>query len=128
MAAFFFLSSSYRRINQVPTCYARHRAELKRVNWEEKQLRFEDIEMDCVLRCYNDTDSTKEFAEPAKLLLPSKEVQVTSPQPFVRRISDNSINEELKMPNSYIVVEITSNSANLQQKLIQLEKDLLFLL
>jgi hypothetical protein len=74
--------------------------------------------MDCVLRCYNDTDSTKEFAEPAKLLLPSKEVQVTSPQPFVRRISDNSINEELKMPNRYIVVEITSNSANLQQKLI----------
>ena len=46
------------------------RVELRRLNWKEKQLRFEDIEMDCVLRCYIDTESTIEFAEPAKIMLP----------------------------------------------------------
>jgi hypothetical protein len=105
------------------------RAALKSLNWDEKQLRFEDIQMDCVLRCYNDAKLTKEFAEPALILLPSKELIVTPPQLFERKISDNSIDEGYSLkPNRYIVVEITSNSDNLEQKLVQLEKDLLFLL
>jgi len=105
------------------------RTELKKLQWDENELRFEDIEMDCVLRCYNDMSSMKEFAEPAKILLPSKEVIVMPAKSFNTKISDDFIDEEqLQVPNSYIVVEISSNSANLEQKLYQLEKDLLFML
>jgi hypothetical protein len=104
------------------------RKRLSTLGWEEKQLNFEDIEMDYVLRCHNDSSTLKEFDEPAKILLPIKIMIVISPQPFTRKISDNSIHGELQEPNSYIVVEITAKSDNLELKMIQLEKDLLFLL
>jgi hypothetical protein len=111
-----------------PKLMENFRKQLLTLGWGEKQLKFEEIEIDCVLRCYVDLESLEGFDEPAKILLPIKKMNVVSPQAFTRKISDNSIDGELQKPNSYIVVEITASSANLEQKLIQLEKDLLLLL
>ena len=102
------------------------RTKLKAIGWTDIDTRFEDIEMDCVLRCYIDSGKSYEFAEPAKILLPKKlQHRESSLPPFTK--SDSEL-VEANSPNSYIVVEITSNSANLMQKMMQLEKDLLFLL
>ena len=104
------------------------RTKLKAIGWTDNDTRFEDIEMDCVLRCYIDSGKSYEFAEPAKILLPKKLQHHESPlPPFTKKIPDSEL-VEANSPNSYIVVEITSNSANLMQKMMQLEKDLLFLL
>jgi hypothetical protein len=46
------------------------RARLKMLKWKENLLKFEDIEIDCVLKCYFKEGCSREFAEPAKLLLP----------------------------------------------------------
>jgi hypothetical protein len=104
------------------------RKQLKSIGWADYDTRFEDIQMDCVLRCYIDTGKSCEFADPAKILRPGNEQNSESPVPaFTRKISDSEINEETT-PNSNIVVEFTANPANLVKKMMQLEKDLLFLL
>ena len=100
------------------------RARLKMLKWEEKLLKFEDIEIDCVLRCYI-KDEGWDFAEPAKLLLPKPMNQCGV---ITRKISENSIDGELETPNGYIVAEITSKSEKMVEKMAQLEKHLLFLL
>jgi len=101
------------------------RERLKTLQWEENLLKFEDIEIDCVLRCYIKEGCSWDFAEPAKLLLPKN---LNKCGVITRKISENSIDGELETPNGYIVVEITSKSEKLDEKLVQLEKHLLFLL
>jgi hypothetical protein len=110
-----------------PALMEKCRQILKSLKWEDKLTNFEEIEMDCVLRCHDLHPGVEEFADPAKILLPKKPFDATPP-PFAKKISDNSIDGELPEPNSYIVVEIGSNSKSLPQKLQQLEKDLRFLL
>jgi hypothetical protein len=95
------------------------------LKWKENLLKFEDIEIDCVLRCYFKEGCSREFAEPAKLLLPKI---LNQREVITRKISENSIDGELGSPNGYIVVEITSNPEKLDEKMVQLEKHLLFLL
>jgi hypothetical protein len=103
----------------------RCRSELKKLNWEAKYLRFETVEIDCVLHCYIDNSKEILFEEPAKRLLP----KVREPlPPLIRKISENSMDGELDIPNSYIIVETSSKSQNMVRKLFQLEKDLLLLL
>jgi hypothetical protein len=102
------------------------------LGWPAKKLTFEHIEMDAVFRCYIDNDKQKpEFAGPAKLLNPIKEHNKIeeSPASFTRKNSDNDIDEEgAQKSNSYVLVEITSDSSKLDEKLDQLEKDLQLML
>jgi hypothetical protein len=104
------------------------RSTLLAIGWEENQTKFESIEIDCVLRCHVENIANVEFSEPAKVLLFPKSNARNETVAFARKISDNSIDGELPTPNSYIVVEITSDSKKLLEKLYQLEKDLLILL
>ncbi len=77
------------------------RKQLKKLGWEEKLLKFENIEMDCVLRCHGDSETVQAFAEPAKILLPSQKLKFNSPQPFTKKISTDSIVDgELPTPSN----------------------------
>jgi hypothetical protein len=92
------------------------------LGWDEEQLKFESIEIDCLLRCYSPTQPP-EFASPAEILMPDKQYRQTSAKCFAKKLSDTEINEP-KEPNSYAIAEITSDSSHLDRKLTQLEKGL----
>jgi hypothetical protein len=111
-----------------PILMERCRSELRQLNWEETHLRFEKVEIDCVLRCYLDNSREILFEEPAKRLIPKTSPKSLPLPPLTQKISDDSVDGELDTPNSYIVVEISSKSQNMVRKLVQLEKDLLLLL
>ncbi len=45
------------------------RKQLRKLGWEEKAVKFDEVEMDCVLRCHVDLDAHPVFAESAKILV-----------------------------------------------------------
>lgn len=106
---------------------------LAALNWPSYKTKFEDIEIDGVLRCHF-KHTNPLFDEPAKILVPSKDHKLESSAAFAKQISDNKLEgegvDESDQPNGYIVVEITSSceEKHLAAKIDQLEKDLLFLL
>lgn len=48
------------------------RSRLKMQNWDIKNTNFQEIEMDCVLRCHVLNTVQVTFEDPAKLLMPKK--------------------------------------------------------
>jgi hypothetical protein len=129
MAEYFNQEMASRKYSNTtePQLMKECRSRLKSLNWNDGDTSFEEIEMDCVLRCYIDLDKAKEFPEPVKILSPKKPEDQKLQSVFTKKISDSTIVEETE-PNNYVIVEISSHSNNLCQKLAQLEKDLLFLL
>ena len=120
---------------------------LEASKWADEKLKFEEIQIDAVLRAYVDLsiNGVISFADPAKLLKPKRTTSLTTlstqttassttlyPSHMIRKVSDNPLEGEgiNDPPNTYIVFEICSENDkdNIPNKLDQLEKDLRLML
>jgi hypothetical protein len=130
------ISASYYQPNYARRLYSRSEhglifqkciEQLRANNWDEEKLKFESVEIDCLLRCYY-PDKEIKLSECVSILDTGPDHRlVVQPDFSKKQISDPNLETE-DSPNCYALAEITSEASQLDRKLDQLEKDLLITL